>query len=139
MLYNYIPISIQSIFIKADTTFTSNSNYFIKISKKIKYNILTVHKFIIEIENEIFWKKYLVEIGETDSKYNYIFKERDEYYVSSKFLRHTLHYHNSIVIIDSKEQQIENIIVLEASQEGDCTKISIFSSVNNSFSIIYFK
>jgi hypothetical protein len=82
----------------------------------------------------------MVEINESSSKFSYILKSGDNNtFNSNEFVRNSRLVNRSVIITDYNEKELLNIIILEPTKRSNHTKISMFTLLNNSFNIVYFK
>ena len=105
----------------------------------MRINLLTVFNYVNDIENEIYWKKHLIEVSESNSQYSYKFKGKTDSFDTEKFSRHIKILKNSMIITDYNEKEIFNIIIIESNNNGNYTKIYFYSILNNSMNYLYFK
>ncbi len=139
-----LPSQIKDLFV-GHTKFMNpmvsfNSNYYLKSSITFKMNLITVFNYINQLENDIYWRYSMVEMNESSSKFSYILKSSDNNtFVSPEFVRNSRVVNRSIIITDYSEKEILNIILLEPTKRINHTKISMFTLLNNSFSVVYFK
>ena len=140
MLFDFIPPSIKDIVNKSrKSDIIFNNNYYLKSSQIVKVNILTLYNYLIDIDNDIYWKKYLIEVCESNSKYNYTYSDYSENFTTENFSRKTTIFDNSMIIMDFNQIDILNIIILESNNNGDFTKIYFYTLLNNAMNITYFK
>ena len=140
LIYDFIPAFILELFSgKQQSKVELNSNYYGKSTYYVKANILTAFNILSEVEKDILWKKYLTEVNQSSSNFSYVFKGKEQNFVSGHFMRSVFSVYNSIVIADYNEKDVTNIIILEPAKNGNFTKICFYTLLNNAYSILFFK
>lgn len=78
-------------------------------------------------------------MNESNSKFSYTLKMKNDTFISEQFVRNTTIFNRSIIITDYNEKELLNIILLDSIKHNNYTKITTYTLLNNSFNIVYFK